>query len=339
MSEQDRIDAEALDWVERLNGDDVPVEDIEAYVIWMEADPAHADAYRRLEEAWIASSDAADAVRARFGPEARAAGNGEGLLAAIGAFLRPFVEPSFSPQFAGAVAAAVAVLIVAVQPPSQAPSGNVLVYATEIGARRDVVLEDGSRISLNTATEVVVTLSEQERAVELVRGEAFFDVASDANRPFIVQAGEGQVAVLGTEFNVRLTESGFNVAVAEGRVAVSPALEAMSAPEHVLTAAQGAAVNTEVASVSLFVVDTDRLTAWRRGQLVYRDTPLSEVVADLSRYVDSDILISEAGLETLAFTGVLNIDTPEVMVQRLADLMELSVSFDPDGTIWMSPAE
>ncbi len=339
MSEQDRIDAEALKWVERLNGGDLPEQDIEAYVLWMEADPAHGEAYRRLEAAWIASADVADAIRARFGPEARAAEEGGGLFAALGGFLRPFFRPGLTPQFAGAVAAVVAVLFVAVQPPAPAPSSDAAVYTTALGERRDVTLADGSTVTLNTATEVTVALSEGERRVELARGEAFFAVARDEARPFVVRAGQGQVSVLGTQFNVRLTASGFSVAVAEGRVAVSPTQNIQDEPEHVLTAEQGAEINTEVAAVTLFVADTERLTAWRRGQLVYRETPLRQVIADLSRYGENDIRVSGAGVDAMAFTGVLNIDTPEVMVQRLADLMELTVTFDPDGTIRMAPAE
>jgi transmembrane sensor len=332
MSEQDRIDAQALNWLERLNGGDMPDQDIEAYVTWMEANPAHAETYRRFEAAWIASAEAADAIRARFGPEARQAGDGGSLLTALGNVLRPFVRPSLTPQFAGAVTATIAVIILALQPQEPAPSSDGVVYATAVGEWRDVALADGSSVTLNTGTELSVHLSNQTRRVDLLSGEAFFSVARDESRPFIVQAGKGQVSVLGTQFNVRLTSSGFSVAVAEGLVAVSPTLGDGQESQQLLEAEQGAEVNTEVAAVTLFAVDTDRLASWRQGRLVYRDTPLTEVIADLSRYGQTEVLVSGEDVGAIAFTGVLNIDTPEVMAQRLAGLLELNVTIDQDVT-------
>ncbi len=331
MTEHERIEAEALHWVERMNTGDLSDQDMEAYVEWMEADSAHADAFRRLDAAWIATADAAGDIRARFGPEARADDAPSSLSAAVLAFLRP----GLTPRFAATVAAAVAIVIVALQPPAPS-STDIIAYRAGADVRRDVELDDGTRVTLNVNAEMAVSFDSGQRNVRLRAGEAYFDVARDESRPFVIEAGDGRVAVLGTAFNMRLTEHGFTVAVTEGRVAVSPTPDLPDANSQVLTPDQAADVDTRIAALTLFPVDADAISAWRRGQLIYRDAPLAEVIGDISRYVGANIVLDDSELSSELFTGVLTTDVPDAMVERLIELMDLHAVADESGTISIS---
>ena len=100
--------------------------------------------------------------------------------------------------------------------------GGRRVYATELGGHATVPLADGSKIELNTDTKLRAALAEEQRTVWLDRGEAYFEVSKDPNRPFVVMAGDRKVTVLGTKFSVRRDGDRVSVAVAEGKVRVDP---------------------------------------------------------------------------------------------------------------------
>ncbi|MEJ1963522.1 MAG: FecR domain-containing protein [Gammaproteobacteria bacterium] len=98
------------------------------------------------------------------------------------------------------------------------PSGSS--YRTPVGGLASVPMEDGSRITLNTDSQIRVDLTVKERRVELQQGEAFFEVAHDASRPFIVRAGNKRVIAVGTRFSVRREANDVRVVVTEGKVRV-----------------------------------------------------------------------------------------------------------------------
>jgi transmembrane sensor len=167
--------------------------------------------------------------------------------------------------------------------------------STEIGEQRTLTLDDGSRVFMNTDTNVRVRYDDRERAVDLRRGEALFEVAKDARRPFIVSAGDRKVTALGTSFVVRRDAERVVVMLMEGKVTVteSPSAVSSAAASH---PAGGDAVATHALVVGERLVlsaqrppQVDRpslevLTAWRRGRLEFDDVPLAEAVAEMNRY-------------------------------------------------------
>lgn len=323
---QDRREREALAWVQMLNDESVSELDVENYLAWMEADQLNAEIFRDLDSAWIAAGDAADSIRSRFGPEARENDAVKTLPPLMGALLRPWWRPQLA-------AACVMLLIVGVVLfPNQDSQIESLQYATEIGERRDISLEDGSTVTLNTGSSIQVAFQNNRRIVTLTRGGALFDVQPDASRPFVVRMDGGAVEVLGTVFDVLRQGDGFAVTVLEGRVSVSADVDGpVPNKAVVLTSNQSADVNTQLASITSYAVDAVSATAWQRGQLIYKDALLGEVLEDINRYSLSPLSLQTRELEAMTFTGVLTIEAPEVMAQRLAGLMQLTVVSEEGG--------
>ena len=316
---------EALAWVQELNSKTMSEDRMEAYITWMEADKRNAEAFRQLDAAWIAAGESQDAIRAQFGPEARA----QQSTGSTAARLLMSLRPGFTPQFAGVVAVACLLLVIGL--PDSQPDMQTQQFTTAVGERRDIALDDGSVVTLNTNFSLTVSFEEEKRIVNLHNGGALFDVETDATRPFVVLMDGGAVEVLGTVFDVLRHPDGFSVTVLEGRVSVSADGEDPDLKAVVLSSDQRAEVNTRLASLTSYTVDADIATAWRRGQLIYRDADLSSVLADLNRYSTIPLSTTHDTVEDIRFTGVLTIDTPDIMMERLAGLLNMETVRTEDG--------
>lgn len=185
-------------------------------------------------------------------------------------------------------------------------------FRTAVGERSTIKLPDGSVVTMNTDTILRTEAAQGRRLVHLERGEAYFQVAKDASRPFIVSAAGRTVTALGTAFEVRVDSGRFEVTLVEGKVRVeSPVADAGRAGG----AARGAATQaTEMAPGTQLVASDDtawRLeeinaqqeTSWLTGQLVFRAQPLAEVVAELNRYSHRQLEIDGQALADIPITG------------------------------------
>lgn len=199
-------------------------------------------------------------------------------------------------------------------------------YNTEVGEMRTVMLEDGSRVSLNTSTSVRVKLTAARRSIEVEKGEALFEVAKDAHRPFVVRVVGSEVVALGTVFSVRLRgrqaggEEALAVSLIEGKVAVQPAGSDQvtgSAPAKPILMAAGERlrpINPPDAKNSARIqVDrprTDQVVAWTRSEAVFDDVPLQGALDEMNRYsripvvwVGTDESLSRLRISGLYRTG------------------------------------
>ena len=178
-------------------------------------------------------------------------------------------------------------------------------FQTSVGQQLTSKLPDGSSVSLNTDTALTVEFSDAERLIILDRGEASFDVAHDATRPFRVKAGDHTVQALGTVFDVRRQEgSRVRVTVSEGVVKVSNPAD--SSHEAVLVRAGQVADLGEV-TARVVRVDPSRLDAaqaWQRGVLIYEGQTLEDVVADISRYTPVRFRIEDDSIRQRRVGGV-----------------------------------
>jgi len=199
-------------------------------------------------------------------------------------------------------------------------------YATATGEQRTVELADGSRVELNTGSRIEVAFSSSARYVRLIAGEAFFDVAHDQRRPFAVAAGDSLVEAVGTAFNVRLRErNAIEVTVEVGQVAVATAVTAAEridpaerGPRAMLFAGQSTVFTERIEEiVQMPTSELDRKLAWRSGLLVYAGTPLSEVVADISRYTDMTIEIPDLPLALKPVGGYFRVGQIEALFEAL----------------------
>lgn len=195
-------------------------------------------------------------------------------------------------------------------------------YWTAKGERQSVTLADGSRIELNTDTELDVRYSWRSRKIHLKHGEALVTVVHD-NRPFDVVAGRGVIRDLGTRFNVhRRYDDEVSVTVVEGAVSVSAQSEA--AP-RILNAGEQIAYDRAGRLSSKERVDIRAATAWSEGFFVFRETPLEEVVRQISRYHDLKIEVDDPQLRGYQLRGTFRIDDIEALLVSIEAVLPVEV--------------
>lgn len=324
-AEQDRgerTQREAIAWLLRLDAPDAGEADWLALRSWLEAAPEHRDAFDRAERVSAELAEAASDILAALTsrpiaplprrPVARRA--------------RPGVQFRRAAAVLAAAAAAL-VVFVALRPP--APAATQL-YQTAKGESRMFELADGSRIHLNSGSRLAVRLERKARHVELTEGEAAFDVATDAARPFLIAAGQSTIRVVGTEFDVLNHQGRLRVTVRRGVVAVQPSQGATLTRAVLLHAGDQLDRKADGQVATVRRVDADAAFAWKGGDLVYRNQPLGEVVEDLNRYFTTPIRVAGPAAD-LRFSGVLVIDSEEAVVRRLQAFLPLAVDREPDG--------
>jgi transmembrane sensor len=205
------------------------------------------------------------------------------------------------------------------------------VYATGHAERRIVRLADGSRVSLDAETEIKVRLEEGARRLELVRGQARFDVAHDATRPFSVRAGDQTVIATGTAFNIDMLGSRVLVTLIEGRVEVMPSGPDAGHGSMILAAGQQLAVAPRARPI-LRQADLDSTTAWTNGQLIFADEPLSSVVARVARYADYPITVSPDAA-SLRVSGVFQTSDVDGFLRSITAYLPVQARRAPEGGV------
>ena len=298
------IDAEAARHVARMDGDDWSDAQEAELEAWLARDPRHPGALLRAQAAWMtldrvlaphaaSREDAAPVAAPRFSRRGLLAGGGAAIAASI---------------------AWVALL-----------SGGTS-YATAVGEIRRVPLGDGSIAAINTASAIAVRLEETARDVRLDRGEAWFQVAKDRNRPFVVAAGRVRVRAVGTAFSVRRGDGGAHVLVTEGAVEVWAA----GAEGHRvrLTAGSRAFVadNAAIEEAPAAPSAIDRALAWRNGKIDLAGDRLDGAVAEFNRYNQRQIVVGDPAIAGERFDGVFRTDDPE----GFAKAVEVSLSVPVD---------
>jgi transmembrane sensor len=336
--EQRRISHAASAWlVKRDRG--LTAAEQDDFFAWLAADPRHGEWFARHQATWKEFN-----LLAQWRPEHSAEPNPE-LLA------RPRRRRVAWPVWTMALAAAAAValaFLLSRPPAGEAPAAPVAaVY-------RSRVLEDGSTIGLRGDSEVLVRYTATERKVDLVRGEAFFTVAKNPDRPFVVHAHGVDVRAVGTAFNVRVDPAHVEVLVTEGRVAVDQAVAGASGEGAGIEAREQAASPSaglvpllldagERAIVSLAgetvpavsavpPAEIARALAWQPALLDFESAPLGEVVAEFNRRNHTQLVVADAGLRDMPIVASFRSDNVEGFVR----LLELTAGVRVerrDGTI------
>jgi len=305
---QGQIQAECREWLALLHSGDMTDADRARFDAWLQADPRHRHAHESLQLMWN------DISRLRH-------------LAELEPVPAPRRKPAAVTQRAlpwAAAAAVVGLAIFAVHSRYETSPAPVLAvefsrdYATQLGEVRAIPLPDGSSLTLGAHSHATITMTANERRVTLDRGEAYFEVAKDASRPFFVDAQSAAVRVVGTRFDVRLGSSHVRISVDEGAVAINDRSAAVNGGQRIDVLPNGTL--TEPARV-----DQGEVAAWREGRLVYESVPLSEVVADLSRYRPAVTLKSAAAGE-LRVTAGLRVEQIDQFVDRLPDILPVRVT-------------
>lgn len=225
-------------------------------------------------------------------------------------------------------------------------------FETRIGEQRDVLLPDGSRMTLNTDTVVAVHYSDRHRYIELKHGEALFAVKRDANRPFDVAAGETLTRALGTEFNVDLRAAGVTVSVLEGAVRVGSLKDGSNAngktgsaaetngepiPPTALAAGQALEFRSKERRVRGETANLKRIQAWRTRRLEFSDTPLAEALEEFNRYSTTRVTIGTPELNAVRISGVFRIGDTDGFLFSLQDVLNVQAYPSPNEVVLMRP--
>lgn len=301
-------DFEAAYWLVAL--EDAPGDTAlrDRFEAWLDADPAHAEAWAETSEIYDMMAETPAAGQAHW--TARAAGPQESRQELRH---RGFARRGRIAVGAAALAVAACLAIVVL------PSLLLRLEADHVTATaetRSVELPDGSTVRLAPDSAIAVEFSGTERRVRLVRGEAFFEVVPDAAHPFRVAAEDMTTTVLGTAFDVRLADECATVAVSHGSVAVDypnmtpPVSKRLAAGDWVRVKWGG--------EVSQGKTPPDQVAAWMQGMIVARDRSLASVVDDLRRYYRGAIVIADGGLGERRISGVYNIADPAAALAAMA---------------------
>ncbi len=317
----DRRPRTAGDWLARMSRPDVDARDQDDFMAWLEADADHLDQY----EAARADSLALEPLRGAFAADLA-------RLASQPGRSRPAAHRPAWPVMAGGLATVALAFVAAVLlwPASQVRGQLYQSPPTRI---LDVVLADGSRVTLDADSAIRVALADDVRRVGLERGAAYFEVAHKNDLPFQVAVAEQRVIVTGTRFVTALTDGGGEVSLLEGRVSVG---ERDAAVPDALAGAVALLPGQRLRLTANGPgrpeqVDLETTTAWRKRRLVFRDVPLSEVVAAASRYADRPLVVADPRLAHTRVTAVLPLAGQGTLVQRMDQLLPISVEDTPDG--------
>lgn len=207
-------------------------------------------------------------------------------------------------------------------------------FETGIGEHRQLELADGSQVSLGAKSRLVVNFTGERREMRLETGEAFFEVEKDAKRPFVVRALGGAIVALGTSFDVHTVRDRVTVMVAEGAVSVRdtplPARgPALSASGEQVKVSSGQQVTLTSSGRGPLIVraatDLAERMRWREGWLIYRNAPLGDVIADVSRYTDRRIEVSDRKAAELRFSGAVFRGAVEEWLTALPEAFPVTV--------------
>lgn len=303
----------ALEWVVRHDRG-LTAEDAREFAAWLEVDASHRGLFEEFGGTWTLMRQAPRLPVTDASPAAHAAEYTSSARRSRSLFWVP-------------LAAAAALTLGYFQWQRSHPTSESI--ATEVGASRQWQLADGSRVRLNTDSVLVTDFTATERRVRLQRGEAFFEVAKNPTRPFIVEAAGVTVRAVGTAFNVRLGPDDVDVLVTEGQVRVAtvapsaaparPPLAEISAHERVVvplaSVAAPAAAAPPVARVP--ADEAARRLAWQDGRLDFFDTPLGEMVAEFNRYNRHQLTIADPVLAGVRFGGAFRPDDRAGFVRAL----------------------
>jgi len=287
----------AAAWVIRLDADDASTEDRASFERWLQQSPLHPAQFARAQRSHLLARSLADDEllraelrRARRAPVRRARW-----------------------RWPAGIAAALAVLLVPLlllHP--WRPSAEYI--ATSVGERRDVTLEDGSQLVLDTDTEIRVRFTSNERQLRLLRGQAQFTVGADPQRPLVVTTDDIWIRDIGTTFQVRRAAEGVDVALLDGRVDIGRKGE--STARASLVPGQQARVDPQ-GRIQIGSTDNDALQAWTQGALLVERQRLDLVLIEMNRYRTQPLRLADSADGALLVSGRFNVQDQQAFLAAL----------------------
>ena len=341
IKQQDRLEA-ASDWLLRIQAGSLDSEELVQWLQWYDADSANRSAFERVQatfesihalpkrerSAWASRLTAVEQPKKSWLP-------GRALRAPTKLFAGRVWATAFT----------IAIALIAgfvVWQLGGKRSVETSAFKTERATHRDISLPDGSRVRLGAKSQLFVNFTSQTRYVVLEGGEAFFNVAKDKERPFLVQAGEVTVRAVGTEFNVRRVMDKTIVAVTEGVVEVRQTLRprqstnAGASKAIRVVAGEQVSIDPAAAVVAVKQVASEAVIGWQEGRLEFVDEPLGMVIETINRYSHREIVITDKAITELRFSGTVSRDHIDEWVFALAEIFPVDVRRVGNETVLIS---
>ncbi len=300
----DAIDAQAASWFAR-NRSHADRVDRKAFAAWR-ANPAHARAYAEFEQLWTD-------------------------LAQLQPLNKPLALPRRKPVWRPALAIAAALLCAVLAPHLGAP--RELYHAQVAGhakGMRTLHLPDGSTLYVNANTRIRMEFTAHQRILHLDKGQLYIEVAADQERPLYVQAGEANVRVVGTGFDVRRSEQQLVVSVAHGQVAFEPD---RTHPAALLQARQRATYQYANGTLQQQTLNAVDVADWRSGHLAFRNRELASLIDELSLYRPQAPLQVSKAVAQLKVSGNLDVNDPDALLNALPALLPVKTVTSADGIV------
>lgn len=310
---REKIKQESIDWFLTLRSPDSGSADRRRHQQWLEEDIAHREAYEWVCNEWVDFE-----LLEPLGREELAHLNQQHAVSQI---------RNRNWLYGGIAAAAMVLVGVLIWPVVESRPERFETVKTE---QSRMTLGDGSKLQLNTASIVEVAYGPNRREIHLVKGEGYFDVEHNPQRPFIVTAGSSKVIALGTQFSVRLMRAGeVEVTVLDGKVAVLPVdagetTNGLNAepvePSVILERDQRVVIQSSGQVEQVVQVAAANETAWLEGKLVFEGVPLRNVIEEMSRYVPGEIEVAE-GVVDQPVSGIFYINSADAMIDLLSEVV------------------
>ena len=307
-------------WVARMDAGDLPAEDEARLEAWLSEDDRNQGLLLRAHAAWLAVDDGLAMGKApQAAPDAV-----------------PITQPLWRRRhvLAGAMAASMAAVVArfTLFNPGQS-------YATNLGEIRRVPLADGSVMTMNSATDLAVRMEEHSRHIDLDRGEAWFEVAKDAQRPFVVAAGPVKAQAVGTAFSVRRRDAGVEVLVTEGVVDTWSDHEQQ---KRIRLVAGQRLLITDKAVVHYGPAEmgsVERSLAWRTGMVSLSGTTLADAADEFNRYNRRQLLVSDPEIAGEQMAGQFRFNDPEGFAIAVRNSFNLRVDMSNPAYIKITRAD
>ena len=366
FDDRKKIEAEAREWVVRLDGGNDPDDQIRAELLeWLAQSSVHRDELFRLARYW---DDANVLAELSITSYQQSENNRRFPNIKISKLIPDLLTLKHATALSIIFFSVLGTMIFMSRDQTDFTSNGI--YATAIGELRQEILADGSEIQINTDSQVQVDYSDSIRKIRLLRGEAHFDVTSSPDRPFEVYAGRSMVKAVGTAFSVYLSQDNVHVTVTEGRVDLATIIDdGLSVSEsakndgHLEDSEQyeqrfrqtlrkiGSLENGQKATISNNITDIenvsgespagrliqeikvlaaqelDRELSWREGYLVFAGEPLDQVVKEVSRYTPITIEIIDPDLSQLSIGGRFRVGETEAMIDVLQSSLGIQVTW------------
>ncbi len=343
--DHNQVEADAIAWHTKIHHEKLTIDEIIDFENWLNKDAKHRQYYEQIKQLYrntelfvsdpVCKEDLTNILSGGIKNKQR--------KKTIFSVLKKYIKNNIKLIFIeGTIAAAAFIGLFFIFQSQNALKTDL--YLTEVAEEATIILKDGSKIILNTDTHVEVTFSQKTRSVNLIQGQAYFKVAKDPLRPFIVKFYKGQITALGTEFDIYLQPSQVQVTLLEGAVKLehSKSMENINrkvklSDQYVrVIAVQGKkAIRVEMREEYLggnsYVSEKDA-TAWKTGSIIFDSEPLSNIIKEINRYSKNKISLEDKDMANIKISGHFSTNAMET-VKMLEEYLELISHQDSKGNI------